>query len=145
MKISDTTLARTGGTASEAFRGANDIRIGRFVPLYTADGKKEIVVDLNQERGREIVRGVIGQSDVLAESFTPRVMRAFELDYERVREIRPDIVMISLSGYGQDGPYADWAAYGMHSFYNCGSFIFFFFIAEIKLIENMYAVRCDSH
>ncbi|MCH7718867.1 MAG: CoA transferase, partial [Chloroflexi bacterium] len=63
-------------------------------------GKKEIVVDLNQPRGRELVRGLIAQSDVLAESFTPRVMRAFELDYEHVRQIKPEIVMISLSGYG---------------------------------------------
>ncbi len=76
-------------------------------------GKKEIVVDLNQPRGRELVRGLIAQSDVLAESFTPRVMRAFELDYEHVRQIKPEIVMISLSGYGQDGPYSDWSAYGM--------------------------------
>lgn len=76
-------------------------------------GKKEIVVDLNQARGRELVRGIIAQSDVVAESFTPRVMRTFELDYEHVRQIKPDIVMISLSGYGQDGPYADWSAYGM--------------------------------
>ncbi|OGO50804.1 MAG: hypothetical protein A2148_03765 [Chloroflexi bacterium RBG_16_68_14] len=76
-------------------------------------GKKEIVVDLNQERGRELLRGVIAQSDVLAESFTPRVMRAFELDYEHMRQVKPDIIMISLSGYGQDGPQADWSAYGM--------------------------------
>ena len=40
-------------------------------------------------------------------------MRAFELDYERVKQLKPDIIMISLSGYGQDGPYSDWAAYGM--------------------------------
>ena len=60
-------------------------------------GKKEIVVDLNQERGREMLRGLIAQCDVMAESFTPRVMRAFELDYEHVRQIKQDIVMISLS------------------------------------------------
>jgi crotonobetainyl-CoA:carnitine CoA-transferase CaiB-like acyl-CoA transferase len=76
-------------------------------------GKKEVVVDLSQPRGRELVRGVIAQSDVVAESFTPRVMRAFELDYERLRQVKPDIIMISLSGYGQDGPYSDWSAYGM--------------------------------
>jgi len=76
-------------------------------------GKKEVVVDLNQPRGRELVRGLIEHCDVLAESFTPRVMRAFELDYEHVRQIRPDVIMISLSGYGQDGPYSDWSAYGM--------------------------------
>ena len=76
-------------------------------------GKKEIVVDLNQPRGRELLRGVIAQCDVVAESFTPRVMRAFELDYEHLRQIKSDIIMISLSGYGQDGPYMDWSAYGM--------------------------------
>ena len=76
-------------------------------------GKKEIALDLNQGRGRELLRGLIAHSDVLAESFTPRVMRAFELDYEHVRQLKPDIVMISLSGYGQDGPYSDWSAYGM--------------------------------
>src|SRR3972149_171236 len=47
-------------------------------------GKKEIVVDLAQERGRELVRGLIAQSDVVAESFTPRGMRAFGFDYEQV-------------------------------------------------------------
>ncbi len=76
-------------------------------------GKKEIVVDLNHPRGLELLRGLIAECDVLAESFTPRVMRAFELDYEHVRQIKPDIIMISLSGYGQDGPRSDWSAYGM--------------------------------
>ncbi len=76
-------------------------------------GKKEVVLDLAQPRGLELLRRIIAESDVLAESFTPRVMRAFELDYEHVRQIKPDIVMISLSGYGQDGPLSDWAAYGM--------------------------------
>ena len=76
-------------------------------------GKKEIVIDLNQPRGLELLRGIIAESDVLAESFTPRVMRAFELDYEHVKKIKPDIVMISLSGYGQNGPLSDWSAYGM--------------------------------
>ncbi len=76
-------------------------------------GKKEIIIDLNQPRGRELLRGVIAQCDVLVESFTPRVMRAFELDYEHVRKVKRDIIMISLSGYGQDGPHSDWSAYGM--------------------------------
>ncbi|MGB2695196.1 MAG: CoA transferase, partial [Dehalococcoidia bacterium] len=56
---------------------------------------------------------LIAQSDVVAESFTPRVMPAFELDYEHLREIKPDIIMISLSGYGQHGPHSQWSAYGM--------------------------------
>jgi crotonobetainyl-CoA:carnitine CoA-transferase CaiB-like acyl-CoA transferase len=76
-------------------------------------GKKEIVVDLAQEKGREIVRAIIAQSDVVAESFTPRVMRAFGLAYDQLKTIKPDIIMISLSGYGQEGSCSDWSAYGM--------------------------------
>ena len=76
-------------------------------------GKKEIVLDLNQPRAREIIRELIAQCDIVAESFTPRVMRNWELDYEHVKAIKPDVIMISLSGYGQDGPYSDWSAYGM--------------------------------
>ncbi|MCH8161353.1 MAG: CoA transferase, partial [Chloroflexi bacterium] len=76
-------------------------------------GKREIVVDLAQERGREMLRDIVAQSDVVAESFTPRVMRAFELDYDHLKQVKPDIIMISLSGYGQDGPMSDWSAYGM--------------------------------
>ena len=93
---------------------------GRDVPWERAlyftirnAGKKEIVIDLNQERGREILRRIVAQSDVVAESFTPRVLRAFELDYEHLKQVKPDLIMISLSGYGQDGPYSDWSAYGM--------------------------------
>ena len=76
-------------------------------------GKRGITLDLTGESGRELLRRLIPHSDVLVESFTPRVMKAFGLDYETVRQLRSDIVMVSMSGYGQSGPQADWSAYGM--------------------------------
>lgn len=76
-------------------------------------GKRGITLDLTGEPGRELLRRLIPHSDVLVESFTPRVMKAFGLEYETVRRLRPDIVMVSMSGYGQSGPQADWSAYGM--------------------------------
>ena len=75
--------------------------------------KREMVIDLAKPEGIEIVKKLIAEADVVAESFTPRVMGQFGLAYEQLRAIKPDIIMISLSGYGQDGPMRDYGAYGM--------------------------------
>ena len=75
--------------------------------------KREMVLDLAKPEGIAIVKKLIEGADVLAESFTPRVMENFGLGYEQVKQIKPDIIMISLSGYGQFGPMRDFGAYGM--------------------------------
>jgi crotonobetainyl-CoA:carnitine CoA-transferase CaiB-like acyl-CoA transferase len=75
--------------------------------------KREMVIDLAQPEGIEIVKKLIADADVVAESFTPRVMENFGLSYASVKAIKPDIIMISLSGYGQNGPMRDFVAYGM--------------------------------
>ncbi len=76
-------------------------------------GKRAITLDLSNEKGIDLLKRLIGLSDVLVESFTPRVMKAFGLDYEAVRGVKPDIVMLSMSGYGQTGSQTDYSAYGM--------------------------------
>jgi crotonobetainyl-CoA:carnitine CoA-transferase CaiB-like acyl-CoA transferase len=86
-------------------------RAGYF--LFRNGGKKSLTVDLNDPAAVEIVRKLLPHVDVVAESFTPRVMAKFGLDYESMRKIRPDLIMISLSGYGQNGPWRDYTAYGM--------------------------------
>ena len=75
--------------------------------------KREMVVDLAKEEAREIVRRLAATADVVVESFTPRVMANFGLHYDALKEIKPDIIMCSLSGYGQFGPMRDYAGYGM--------------------------------
>ena len=55
---------------------------------------------------------MIAVSDVFAENFTPRVMRNFGLEYEDVRQIKPDIIMVSSTGYGYTGPWSDLGAIG---------------------------------
>jgi crotonobetainyl-CoA:carnitine CoA-transferase CaiB-like acyl-CoA transferase len=76
-------------------------------------GKRSLTVELTRESGRDLIRRLIPTVDVVAESFTPRVMKGFGLDYESLRQIRRDLIMISLSGYGQFGPHSGWSAYGM--------------------------------
>jgi crotonobetainyl-CoA:carnitine CoA-transferase CaiB-like acyl-CoA transferase len=79
-------------------------------------GKRSLTLDFSAEGGPravELFKRLVEHVDVIVESFTPRVLAQLGLDYESLREIRPDLIMISLSGYGQDGPWRDYAAYGM--------------------------------
>ena len=55
---------------------------------------------------------LVAVSDIVIESFRPRVMRNFDLAYDSLREVRPDIIVCSLSGYGSTGVHAEYPAYG---------------------------------
>jgi benzylsuccinate CoA-transferase BbsF subunit len=72
-----------------------------------------MMIDLAKPEGVEIIRNLVANADVVSESFTPRVMGQFGLAYNDLVKIKPDIIMISLSGYGQNGPMRDYGAYGM--------------------------------
>lgn len=74
-------------------------------------GKRSLVLDMSREEGREIFREMVMVSDVVMENFTPRVMRRWGLDYPNLRKLRPDIIMVSNTGYGHgDGPYSSYPA-----------------------------------
>jgi crotonobetainyl-CoA:carnitine CoA-transferase CaiB-like acyl-CoA transferase len=69
--------------------------------------KRSITVDLTTDAGRDVALDIVASADVLVENFRPGVMERFGLDYESVREVAPDIVYVSASGFGRDGPYED--------------------------------------
>jgi len=69
-------------------------------------------VNLKHPRGPELVKRLIARCDVVTESFTPGTMARFGLDYETLREVRPDLIMISMPLYGQTGPWASYSGYG---------------------------------
>ena len=74
-------------------------------------GKQSLVLDMTDARGRDIFRELVSVSDVVMENFTPRVMRRWELDYPNLRKIKPDIIMVSNTGYGHGaGPYSGYPA-----------------------------------
>ena len=74
--------------------------------------KYSLTLELNDPDCIEALRELVSISDVFAENFTPRVMRNFELEYDDLRRIRPDIIMVSSTGYGYTGPWADYGAIG---------------------------------
>ena len=74
-------------------------------------GKRSLTLDMTDERGREMFRQLVSISDVVMENFTPRVMRSWGLDYPNLRKIKPDIILVSNTGYGHGGgPYSGYPA-----------------------------------
>jgi len=74
--------------------------------------KLGITLDLSTPQGQDIFKRLVSISDIVLENYTPRVMSNFGLNYEVLREVNPAIIMISMPGYGNNGPYRDYPAYG---------------------------------
>jgi crotonobetainyl-CoA:carnitine CoA-transferase CaiB-like acyl-CoA transferase len=74
-------------------------------------GKKSLVLDLKTPPAVEAVRRLVATADVVVENFRPGVMRRFGLDYDTLKEIRPDLIYCAISGYGQTGPSSQLPAY----------------------------------
>lgn len=76
--------------------------------------KRSITVDLKAEAGKEIVRRLAEQCDVVVEGFRPGVADRLGVGYEALKAINPGIVYCSISGFGQDGPYRDVPGHDMN-------------------------------
>lgn len=75
-------------------------------------GKKSILLNLTTEKGISIAKELIGKSDVVLQNFATGVMDKLGLGYEHLKKLKPDIIMASISGYGQTGPQRKYMAYG---------------------------------
>ncbi|UVK52014.1 CoA transferase [Mesorhizobium sp. AR02] len=74
-------------------------------------GKRSISVDFSTPEGAETIRRLVATSDVLIENFKLGGLRKYGLDYDSLRKINPRLVYCSITGFGQDGPYAPRAGY----------------------------------
>ena len=74
-------------------------------------GKRSIAVDLSRPEGQVIVRKLAADADVLIENFKVGGLRTFGLDYDSLRRLNPRLVYCSITGFGQDGPYASRPGY----------------------------------
>lgn len=75
-------------------------------------GKRSISLDLSNPAAVDIALSLVPHCDLVVENFAPGVITRMGLGYERLREVKPDIIMLSLSGYGQTGPYSRFVSYG---------------------------------
>lgn len=79
---------------------------------FLGRNKRSVTLDLHMREAQEVVRELVGTADVLIENFRPGVLKNWNLDYESLREINPNIVVASVTMYGQTGPYRDRPGYG---------------------------------
>ena len=69
--------------------------------------KRSLAVDLKAPAGRELLYRLVAESDVFLQNYRPGVAARLGVDYESLRDINPSLVYVSISGYGEDGPYRD--------------------------------------
>ncbi|WP_341315428.1 CoA transferase [Paraburkholderia sp. IMGN_8] len=74
-------------------------------------GKRNLSLDLNWPEARAIVTDLCREADVIVENFRPGTLARFGLGYEQVREFNPSVVYVSMSGYGQTGPWRNRPAF----------------------------------
>jgi formyl-CoA transferase len=74
--------------------------------------KCSITLDLRAARGREVFLELVKRSDAIVENFRPGTLERWDLSYDTLKSVNPDVVLVRVSGYGQDGPYRDKAGFG---------------------------------
>jgi crotonobetainyl-CoA:carnitine CoA-transferase CaiB-like acyl-CoA transferase len=119
--VLDLTIARAGPTAVRLLAdwGARVIRV-ESIPRRGAGGlasrhspdeqnlhrnKRSLCLDLKQPRGMSLFRDLVTRADVVVENFRPDVKARLGIDYPRLKAMNPRIILASVSGFGQDGPY----------------------------------------
>ena len=83
-------------------------------------GKYGITLDLSTAGGRAIVMDLVRWADVVCEAFSPKAMRAWGFDYESLRKVKPDLIMLSTCLMGQSGPLSRFAGFGNLAAALCG-------------------------
>ncbi len=74
--------------------------------------KKCITLDLKSAEGQSIIKKMVKEMDIIIENFRPGTLEKWGLGYEELKAINPKLVMVRISGYGQDGPYKDKPGFG---------------------------------
>ena len=92
---------------------------GTFQFLNT--NKKGVTLDVMTPRGSKVFHELLGQADVLVENNHPATMREHGLDYGSLEKRHPNLVMISITPYGQTGPYSDWKGTDLNAFHFSGA------------------------
>lgn len=98
----------------DAVRSMGQQKDGRS--LYGASilrNKKIVSVDLRREQGRDIVRRLCEKADIVIENFRPGTLERWGLGHDDLSAANPGLILVRISGYGQDGPYSQRPGYGV--------------------------------
>lgn len=79
---------------------------------WVGRNKKSVPIDLHHEEGQEIFKELVSDADVLIENFRPGTLERWNVGWETLKEVNPDLVMVRTTGFGQTGPYKDKPGFG---------------------------------
>ena len=85
------------------------VRAGAWF-LYLNTSKKSLTLDLSSDAGKDILQRLVSSAQIVVENFAPGTLDKLGLGYSDLHRLNPGLVMISISNYGQTGPYRDWKA-----------------------------------
>ena len=101
-----------GGATLAAAQGATTADRGGIFFKYNTGGKRSITVDGRHPRGLDVLKRLVSVSDVVTESFAAGTLERWGLGYDVLRAQRPDVVYVSMCGYGHEGPDAHYVTMG---------------------------------
>ncbi len=116
LKVEDTGMGDYIRWAPPYYGDEAQQELGTRSSLYLAlnRGKRSVRLDLKSDAGREALLRLVERYDVVLDGFRPGVLDKLGVGYERMREANPAIVFCAITGYGQDGPYAQRAGHDMN-------------------------------
>ncbi len=76
--------------------------------------KRDLTLDLNSDKGRELALRLASEADVVVENFSPRVVEQFGLDYDSLVKVNPSIIMVRMPGFGLAGPWRDYVGWALN-------------------------------
>ena len=88
----------------------HDTQIG-YAQATVNRNKRSLTLDLRRDEGREVFLKLAARSDIIVQNFRPGTFEKWGVGYDHVRAVKPDIIYVSISGYGQFGPIHDRVAY----------------------------------
>jgi formyl-CoA transferase len=94
-------------TGGDPLRSWRKLHNGTSLWWYSQSrNKKSLTLDLKSEEGQQIVRELVRDSDIVIENFRPGTLEGWGLGWDDLVKINPNLIMVRVSGYGQDGPYS---------------------------------------
>jgi len=102
------------------FRDGNDDPNGSRPFADQSKGKRSVTINLKTPEGVELVRRLAALSDVVAENFSAGVLDRLGLGYAALRQVRPDLIFLSMPGLGNSGPHRDYLSFGPNLMALCG-------------------------
>lgn len=113
MGDSGADVIKVEGFGGDGMRIA-DARVGTpdsLLFMTISRAKRSLAIDLRKEEGKAVFRDLVDEADIIVENFRPGVLEKMGFGWDTLQQINPRLILVRISGFGQDGPWAERASY----------------------------------